>query len=145
LSGVSWCKMPSILSANLTKHVGVDVQTDVGHVVKMLAGDQPDDLTDLTFGVMARQASKSIRVNLFILCELCRIIECRPFWVVKRELVRYCSSASNLASFTDALIATDRPISMQKRQMLVRATCSRMSRTVSGNSSSFLSSLPIFA
>ena len=33
---------------------------------------------------------------------------------------------------------------MQKRQILIRATCSRISRTVSRGSSSFLSSLPIF-
>ena len=39
---------------------------------------------------------------------------------------------------------TDRPISMQKRQTLMRATVSRMSRTVSGGSVSFLSSWPTF-
>lgn len=38
-------------------------------------------------------------------------------------LVLYCSSASNLASFIDVLILNDRPISTQKRQTLMRATC----------------------
>jgi hypothetical protein len=44
----------------------------------------------------------------------------------------------------DALIVNHRPISMQKRQTIMRATCSRMSMTISGGSWSFWSSLLIF-
>ena len=53
----------------------------------------------------------------------------------------YWSRASNLSWFIDALIVNARPISMQKRQTSMRATCSRISMTVSGGSVSILSSL----
>jgi predicted RNA polymerase sigma factor len=43
----------------------MDVQTDVGHVVKALAGHKPDDLADLAFGKMAGHASKSVRAALY--------------------------------------------------------------------------------
>jgi hypothetical protein len=42
-----------LLTADVTEHVRMDVQTDVGHVVKMLACNKPDDLTDRAFGVIA--------------------------------------------------------------------------------------------
>ena len=48
----------------------MDVQTDIRHVVKVLAGNKPDDLADLAFGIIAGHAGKSVRVNLFILCQL---------------------------------------------------------------------------
>jgi hypothetical protein len=32
-----------LLPADIAEHVGVDVQADIGHVVEMLAGDEPDD------------------------------------------------------------------------------------------------------
>jgi hypothetical protein len=44
----------------------MDVQTDIGDVVKMLAGHEPDDLADLAFGIMAGQSSESVRINLLI-------------------------------------------------------------------------------
>src|SRR5215467_13530540 len=122
----------------------MDVQTDISHVVKMLAGNKPDDLADLTFGIIAGQASKGLRFDLFILCQLRHIVQCGAFRVAKRPLVLYSSSASNLASFIDPLIVNDRAISIQKEQTLTRATCSRMSRTVSGGSVNILSSLLIF-
>jgi hypothetical protein len=31
----------------------MDVQTDVGHVVNVFAGDHPNDFADLAFGIMA--------------------------------------------------------------------------------------------
>jgi hypothetical protein len=48
----------------------MDVQTDVRHVVQVLAGNKPDDLADLAFGIIAGHASKSERVYLLILGQL---------------------------------------------------------------------------
>ena len=36
-----------VLFGDVTEHVRMDVQTDIGHVVKVFAGDKPDDLADL--------------------------------------------------------------------------------------------------
>jgi hypothetical protein len=33
----------------------MDVQADIGHVVKVFAAHQPDDLADLPLGIMAGQ------------------------------------------------------------------------------------------
>src|SRR4029453_18534242 len=74
------------LPAEITEHIRMDVQTDVGHIVKMFTDTHADDLTDLPLGIMARQASKSLRVNLFILCQLGHIIECCPFCVGKKRV-----------------------------------------------------------
>ncbi len=56
------------LLADATKHIRVDVQTDVGHVVKVFAGNEPDDLADRAFGIVAGHAGKSFGVDLFIFC-----------------------------------------------------------------------------
>jgi hypothetical protein len=40
------------LSCDVAEHVGVDVEADVGHVVNVLAGDEPDNLADGALGVM---------------------------------------------------------------------------------------------
>ncbi len=37
------------LPADVTEHVRMDVQTDIGYVVEMLAGNKPNDLADLVF------------------------------------------------------------------------------------------------
>ena len=34
-------------SCDVTEHIRMDVETDIGHVVKMLASNKPDDLADL--------------------------------------------------------------------------------------------------
>ncbi len=39
----------SPLPADLAKHIRMDVQPDIRHVIKMLAGNQPDDLADRAF------------------------------------------------------------------------------------------------
>jgi len=41
------CNVQLLLTADVTEHVRVDVQTNIGHVVKVLASNQPDDLADL--------------------------------------------------------------------------------------------------
>ena len=53
----------------------MDVQTDIGHVVNVLAGNNPDDLADIAVGIIAGHASKSVRVNLFIPCQLCHVVQ----------------------------------------------------------------------
>ncbi len=44
----------------------MDVQTDVGQVVEVLAGHQPDDLANLTLGEMAGQPGERVRIDLAI-------------------------------------------------------------------------------
>src|SRR5215475_6482770 len=53
----------------------MDVQADVGHVVYVLAGDEPDDFTDLAFGVMPGHAGKRIGADLLLFAELRDIVE----------------------------------------------------------------------
>ena len=45
----------------------MDVQTDVGHVVQMLAGNQPDDLADFAFGVVVGHAREGRGVHFLLL------------------------------------------------------------------------------
>jgi len=86
-----------LLPADFTEHIRMNVQTDVGHIVEVLTCNKPDDLTDLTFRVIAGQARKRFRLHFFIRGKLRHIVQCRAFCIAKRELVRYCPSASNLA------------------------------------------------
>ena len=67
------------LPADVTEHIRMDVQTDISHVVKVLAGNKPDDLANLAFGIIARQARESVRADCFILCQLRHIIQCCTF------------------------------------------------------------------
>jgi hypothetical protein len=39
------------LPADIAEHVRMDIKTDISHVIKMLAGHEPDDLADLPFGI----------------------------------------------------------------------------------------------
>jgi len=49
----------------------------------MLAGNKPDDLADLTFGIVSGQACKSVWIDLFVFCQLCRIFQCCSFSISK--------------------------------------------------------------
>jgi len=42
-----------VLTADVTEHIRMNVQSDIGHIVKMLAGDQPDYLTDQAFRIIS--------------------------------------------------------------------------------------------
>jgi hypothetical protein len=53
----------------------MDVQAYVGHVVDVLAGDEPDDFTDLAFGEMPGHAGKRIGVDLLLPGELRDIVK----------------------------------------------------------------------
>ena len=79
------CNVQLLLTADVTEHVRVDVQTNIGHVVKVLASNQPDDLADLALGIMAEQTSKSVRGNLFGLCQLCHIVQRCTFFIGKKR------------------------------------------------------------
>src|SRR6516165_10130820 len=77
--GLASCKTagPGLIPVpgNVAEHVRMDVQADVGHVVDVLAGDEPDDFTDLTFSVMTGHAGKRIGVNLLLFGELRDVVE----------------------------------------------------------------------
>src|SRR5262245_60359534 len=74
-----------LLSTDFTEHVRMDIQTDIGHVVNVLAGNQPDDLADLAFGKMGRQASERVGVNLFVLCQFRHVVQCRALCIGKER------------------------------------------------------------
>jgi hypothetical protein len=74
-----------LLPADVAEHIRMDAQTDIGHIIKMFAGNEPDDLADRTFGIMAGHASKSVSVNLFIFGQLRHIVQCRAFCVRKKR------------------------------------------------------------
>src|SRR5215831_7868296 len=60
----------------VTEHVRMNVQADIGHVVQVFAGHNPDDLTDRAFGVMSAHAGEGVRIDLFFSCQLRHIVEC---------------------------------------------------------------------
>ena len=66
----------------------MDIQADVGHVVKVLAGHQPDDLADLAFGIVSRHTGKCFRADLLILCKFRYIVQCCAFRVGKERARR---------------------------------------------------------
>ena len=44
---------PALFFRDVAKHVGMDVQSDIGQVVEVLARHQPDELADFALGIMA--------------------------------------------------------------------------------------------
>ena len=59
------------LSADVAKHVGVNVQTDIGQVVEMLARHKPDDFADFTLGIIAGERAKvSGLTSLFLVSSI---------------------------------------------------------------------------
>ena len=133
----------------------MDVQTNIGHIVKMFAGYKPYNLADFKFRIIFCYICKSIMIDLFVFRQLRYIVQCSTFGISKVgtciEWVRAFLSlpdvmvrASNLALFIDAWIVTKCFISMQKRQTLIFATCARMRVIVSCGNVSILSSSSTF-
>lgn len=56
-----------LFPADVTDHIGMDIKADVRHVVKMFAGNQPDDFADCAFGIKAGHTIKRVWAYLFIL------------------------------------------------------------------------------
>src|SRR5262245_6191506 len=71
--------------ADVTEHVRVNVQADIGHVVQVFAGYKPDDLADRAFGVMSAHAGEGVRVYLFVSCQLRHIVECGAVRISKKR------------------------------------------------------------
>ena len=69
--------MLPLLPADVTEHIRMDAETDVGHVVDVLATHKPDNLADLAFGIIAGHPGKSLGVNLFVPCQLGGIVPVR--------------------------------------------------------------------
>ena len=55
---------PLFLLTDITEQVRLDVQTKIGYVVKMLAGNEPDNFADLSLGIKMRHTVKGFQVNL---------------------------------------------------------------------------------
>ena len=89
--GLASCKTadPGLIPfpGNVAEHVRMDVQSDVGHVVDVLARDEPDDFTDLAFGVMPGHAGKRFGVDLFLLGELRDIVESSALGVGEQRAI----------------------------------------------------------
>jgi len=80
----------------------MDVQADVGHVVKMFAGDEPDDFANFALGKIFCQLRECFRTDFFLPGQFSGVIQRGPFLSENNELVLYSSSASNLAWFIPA-------------------------------------------
>src|SRR5437588_561513 len=64
-----------LLPADVAEHVRMDIQPDIGHIVQMLTGHEPDDLADRAFRIMTGQAGRGDRVGLFLLGQLRQILQ----------------------------------------------------------------------
>src|SRR5205807_5870187 len=53
--------------ANVAEHIRMNVQTDVGYVVEMLACNEPNDLANLALRIITGHARKSLRINFLFL------------------------------------------------------------------------------
>ena len=62
----------------------MDIQTEIGQIVKMFAGNKLDDLANLAFGIIASNAREGIRANLFLFCQLRYIVKCGPLCIGKK-------------------------------------------------------------
>ena len=62
--------MNSLLLRNIAKHIRVNVQPDVSHVVKMLARHQPHDLADSAFRVVLPEPRKSLQHHILVARQL---------------------------------------------------------------------------
>src|SRR6516225_11964608 len=51
----------------------------------MLAGDEPDDFTNLAFGIIARQPRKAVWTDLLSVCQLGHIVERRALGVGEKR------------------------------------------------------------
>jgi hypothetical protein len=50
----------------VAKHIRMNIETDIGQVVDVLARDKPDDLADFALGIVAGQCAKGIWINSFV-------------------------------------------------------------------------------
>ena len=64
------------------EHIRIDVQTDIGDVLKMLAANKPHDFGNLAFGIIA--ARKGLPVELLILCQVRQIVQRSAPWRIDR-------------------------------------------------------------
>src|SRR5215475_8266736 len=69
----------------VTEHVRMNVQADIGHVVQVFAGHNPDDLADRAFGVMSAHAGEGVRIDFFVSCQLRHIVECGAVRIRKKR------------------------------------------------------------
>ena len=63
----------------------MNVQTEIGHVIDVLAGDEPDDLANLAVGIMSLQARKCPRVNFLAHRQLADVIERGTFCLAEKQ------------------------------------------------------------
>ena len=65
----------------------MDVQAEVGEVVEVFAGHEPDDLADDAFGVEAGNTGEGVGLNLLVSCDLGDIVERGAFGVGEERTI----------------------------------------------------------
>lgn len=64
-----------VVAFDVAELVGVDVEADVGDVVEVFAGDEPDDFTDFALGKVAGEIAKGGFVHFFVGGQLGGVVE----------------------------------------------------------------------
>ena len=66
-----------LFSTDVAHHIGVNIQADIRQVVEVLSGDEPHNLADLTFGIVARKAGESLGCDPLLFGQLTHVVERR--------------------------------------------------------------------
>jgi hypothetical protein len=80
----------------------MDVQADIGQVVHMLTGDEPDDLADRALGIMSGHAGKRARIPNFLSRQFRHVVQHGAFRIGKQR-AGFVLSQHNLAEAEGSL------------------------------------------
>jgi hypothetical protein len=50
--------------ADVAEHIRMNIQTEIGHIIDVLGGHEPNNLADFSFGIMSREPIESTLTNL---------------------------------------------------------------------------------
>ena len=65
----------NFLPADVAQHVGMNVEADVGHVVQMLAGHEPDDFADGALRVMLGHSREGVGIHFFVAGQFGNVVQ----------------------------------------------------------------------
>src|SRR5207249_7502567 len=75
--------LKGVLPGEVAQHVRVNIEANVGHVVDVLRGHQPDDFAGLALGIIAAHTRKRVRAHAFCFCEFGYIVQRRALCIGK--------------------------------------------------------------
>src|SRR5271165_7090238 len=90
LPGFHWLSSAGrslLLPVDVAEHVGMNVEAEVGEVVEVFAGHEPDDFADGAFGVEAGHAGEGAGLDLLVSGEFGDIVERGAFGVGEQRTV----------------------------------------------------------